>query len=233
MAAADKVDPAALEGIALFRGLTSDQLAAVARRLRPLKVPAHRDIMMSDQPGEAVYIILSGTLKVHAEQPGGRDVVLSLLGPGQTVGEMSIIDNVGRSASVLALEDTTLLWMDRAGFLECLSTIPAMAINLLRILSQRLRLANAQIASLATLDVYDRVARQLLALADEYGRRDRDGETHIPLSLTQSDLADTVGASRVRVNQVLMEFRQRGYISVDQGHHVTIRDPQSLRRRFS
>ena len=231
MSAGSAVDPGMLSKVPLFEGLTSGQLEKVASSLRPMSFPAHRDIMMTEQPGEAVYIILSGTLKVHVEQADGRDVILALLGPGQTVGEMSIVDEVGRSASVLTLEDTKLLWMDRASFLACVTTIPRLSLNLMRVFSRRLRLANIQIASLATLDVYGRVARQILALADEYGKEAPEGGVYVPLSLTQSDLADIVGASRVRVNQVLIDYRQRGYISVDQAHHVTVHDKTALEHR--
>jgi CRP/FNR family cyclic AMP-dependent transcriptional regulator len=109
--------------------------------------------------------------------------------------------------------------------------MPTMMRNLVRILSRRIRLANAQIQSLATLDVYGRVARQLLAFANEYGRRTPNGGTVITLRLTQSDLADLIGATRVRVNQVLVDFRQHNYISVDQNHRITVHDQEALARR--
>jgi len=214
----------------LFSGLSHDNLTRVAELLCSQTVPAGRHIMHSEQPGEMVYVLQSGTLKIHAEQPDGRDVVLALLGPGQTVGEMSIIDREGRSATVSTLEECHLLSMGRVAFLDCVTTMPALSMNLMRILSSRLRLANATIQALAALDTRGRVARQILALADEYGRHMDDG-IHIPLSLTQSDLADIVGASRVRVNQVLMEYRQQGTISVDGAHHVTIHDRDALARR--
>jgi CRP/FNR family cyclic AMP-dependent transcriptional regulator len=219
-----------LASIPLFSGLGHENLARLADQLCQQTVPAGRDIMRSEQPGEAVYVVQSGTLKIHAEQPDGRDVVLALLGPGQTVGEMSVVDREGRSASVTALEETHLLRMGRVEFLNALTTMPALAMNLMRILSSRLRLADATIQSLAAMDIRGRVARQILALAREYGRLTDDG-IYIPLSLTQSDLADIVGASRVRVNQILMEYRHSGYISVDGHHHVTIRDREALADR--
>jgi CRP/FNR family transcriptional regulator, cyclic AMP receptor protein len=219
-----------LASIPLFSGLSHENLTRLADHLCQQTVPAGRDIMLSEQPGEAVYVVQWGTLKIHAEQPDGRDVVLALLGPGQTVGEMSVVDRQGRSASVTALEESHLLRMDRVTFLDALTTMPALAMNLMRILSSRLRLADATIQSLAAMDIRGRVARQILALAQEYGRVSDDG-IHIPLSLTQSDLADIVGASRVRVNQILMEYRQSGYISVDARHHVTIRNREALAER--
>jgi CRP/FNR family cyclic AMP-dependent transcriptional regulator len=230
MVAMASLDLDTLASIPLFSGLSQENLTRLADHLCPQTVPAGRDIMRSEQPGEAVYVVQWGTLKIHAEQPDGRDVVLALLGPGQTVGEMSVVDRQGRSASVTALEESLLLRMGRVAFLDCLTTMPGLAMNLMRILSSRLRLADATIQSLAALDIRGRVARQILALAQEYGRLTDDGIV-IPLSLTQSDLADIVGASRVRVNQVLMEYKQSGYISDDGRHHVTIRNREALEER--
>ena len=99
-------------------------------------------------------------------------------------------------------------------------------------LARRLRLADAQIQSLAALDVYGRVARQLLAFAQEYGEEQSDGSTLIPLRLTQSDLADLTGATRVRVNQVLVDYKERGYISAGPDHRFTIHNREALARRY-
>lgn len=216
----------------LFAGLTPVQLERIAALLHSRSFPAGVDIMTAEQPGEAVYIVLQGTLKIHAEQTGGKDVVLALLGPGHTVGEMAVVEGTGRSASVFTLEESRLVWMDRASFLQILHDMPAVSLNLVRILSRRLRAANELIASLVNLDVNGRVARQILALAEEYGEPSDDGsQTYVPLSLTQAALADIIGASRVRVNQVLVDYRHRGYIAVDEAHHVTVRDEAALRRR--
>jgi CRP/FNR family cyclic AMP-dependent transcriptional regulator len=95
-------------------------------------------------------------------------------------------------------------------------------------MSRRLRLANEQIQALAALDVYGRVARQLLAFAQVYGAPVAGGDVVIPLRLTQTDLADLVGASRVRVNQVLVAFRESRHISVDQQQRITIHHPEAL-----
>jgi CRP/FNR family cyclic AMP-dependent transcriptional regulator len=215
----------------LFQGLPPDQMQQVSSLVRRKTFPAGADIITADQPGEVAYIILSGTVKIHVEQADGGDVLLAILGPGEIVGEMSLLEHTGRSASVVTLEESTLLWMDRAAFAECLQTMPAMTANLVRILSRRLRLANAQIQSLATLDVFGRVARQLLAFAHEYGQPTESGAIRIPLHLTQTDLAALVGASRVRVNQVLVFYRQQNYISVDQNARITILDQAALLQR--
>jgi len=109
-------------------------------------------------------------------------------------------------------------------------TMPAIALNLLRILSDRLRLANERIQALCALDVYGRVARQIQSFARQYGQPSADGTVTIPIRLTQSDIASLVGATRERVNQVITSFKQQGYIAVDRTYHITIHNPEALER---
>ncbi len=224
------VDACTIRDIDLLRGLTQEQLDWVGERLYCRTYPAGSNIITAEQPGEVVYIIRSGTVKIHIEQLGGTDVILAILGPGDVVGEMSLIDSAGRSASVITLEESQLLWMSGNAFQECLRTIPLVAQNLVRILSVRVRLANELIQALATLDVHGRVARQMLAFAEKYGQPGTNGDVVIPIRLTQSDIADLVGASRKRVNQVVVTFKQQGYISVDEKSRITVHDRKALAR---
>jgi CRP/FNR family cyclic AMP-dependent transcriptional regulator len=143
-----------------------------------------------------------------------------------------VIDSTIRSANIVTQEQTTMLWMDRVNFQECLRTIPPMTFNLMRILSDRLRAANERIQALCALDVYGRVARQILAFGHQYGRPGSNGAVHIPLRLTQSDIASLVGATRERVNQVMSSFKQRDLISVDRNYRITVHDPKALERQY-
>ncbi len=207
--------------ILMFQGLTPEQLNWIGQRAHRKFFPAGTNIMTAETPGEVVYIILHGTVKIHIEQPDGRDVVLSILGNGDTLGEMSLIDSVGRSASALTLEDSLMLWMDRATFQYMLDNFPPVARNLVRILSARVRLSDQVIQALATLDVYGRVARQLLAFAERYGV-ETDGGVRIPIRLTQGDMAELVGASRKRVNQVMVAFKSQGLIAEEDGKIIVL-----------
>jgi len=222
------VDRVALEEIKLFHGLSPDQLSQIKGWLYLRTFPAGANLITAEQPGEVIYIIQSGTLKIHIEQADGADVVLAILGPGDIVGEISLIDSAGRSASVVTLEESQLLWMGGLAFQECLRTIPVFSQNLVRILAGRVRLANELIQALATLDVNGRVARQMLAFAEKYGSYDLKGDVLIPIRLTQGDIADLVGASRKRVNQVMVMFKQLGYITVDERGRITVRDRKAL-----
>jgi len=224
-------DPNTLGEIALFRGLTPEQLAKLNDLLHRKTFPAGTNIIMVEQPGEVIYVIFSGTVKVHVEQADGTDVIIAMLAAGETVGEMSMLDCAGRSANVVTLEETTCFWMDRAAFQECLRTMPAINQNLFRMLCNRIRLANEQIQSLARQDVEGRVARQLLAFAQLYGRTSSGGDVLIPIRLTQSDIANMVGATRERVNQVIAAYKQRKYISVDHNYRITVHNQEALVKR--
>src|SRR6185503_2830184 len=217
-----------LSYIQLLAGLTPTQLDWVAQRAHRRVFEAGRNVMTIEQPGEAVYIILHGTVKIHIEQ-GDREVILSILGAGDLLGEMSLIDSVGRSASAVTLESSLMLWMDKVTFSYILDNFPAVARNLVKILSSRVRLSDQLIQALATLDVNGRVARQLLAFAEKYGY-EKDGATQIRIVLTQSDIADLVGASRKRVNQAMVLFKERGLIDTDAEGRIAIKNGEGLAR---
>jgi CRP/FNR family cyclic AMP-dependent transcriptional regulator len=217
-----------LADIDLFAGLTPSQLDWVAQRAHRRVFEAGRNVLIIEQPGEAVYIIVHGTVKIHIEQ-GERDVILSILGAGDLLGEMSLIDSVGRSASAVTLEDSLMLWMDKATFKYMLDNFQCVARNLVRILSARVRLSDQLIQALATLDVNGRVARQLLAFSEKYGR-EKDGATQIRIVLTQSDIADLVGASRKRVNQTMVLFKEQRLIDTDHEGRIAIKDDEGLAR---
>jgi CRP/FNR family transcriptional regulator, cyclic AMP receptor protein len=229
MAAFD--DPQDLAKFPLFEGMAPDELKRLNDLLRRRTFPAGTRVMSAQQPGESIFLLLEGSVKIQLDREDGTDITLALLGPGDTVGEMSLVEREGRSANVVTLEDTTFLWMDRASFLDSLQSMTQLTYNLVRQLSSRLRLANQKIQALSTLDVAGRVARQVLIFADQYGREDRDGSIRIPVPLTQSDIAEMVGATRERVNHAMVSFKTQGAISVDPQHRITIHDRQALADR--
>ena len=222
-------DRRALTKLALFADLSDEDLRRLNEELlQKRSFSAGTNIITVAQPGEVVYVLLEGSVKIYVDQLDGSEVILAFLGPGDTFGEMGLIGSSGRSASVLTLEKCSCLAMDRNSFMVCLKTMNQLCFNLVRLLSRRMRLANEQIQALSTLDVRGRVARQLLAFAQRYGEASTDVEIKIPLRLTQTDLASLVGASRERVNQVIVDFKDRNFISVDPRHHITVHDLQAL-----
>jgi CRP/FNR family transcriptional regulator, cyclic AMP receptor protein len=221
-------DANVLGALALFRGLSAAELTRVNELLGRTRFPAGAMVMTATQPGEVAYIVLEGTLKVGVVQADGRELTLALLGPGEIVGELALADRAGRSADVEALEPATLLWLDQSAFRQLRREVPAVTENLLALLARRVRLTNARLLAMAMLDVHGRVSSQLLALADALGEPQPGGDVLIPLRLTQGDLASLVGATRVRVNEVLVGFKRRRYLSVDGRHRVTIHDRAAL-----
>ena len=219
-------DPKTLATVPLFEGLKAEQLSKLNALLHRRSFEAGYNIITAEQPGETVYVITSGSVKVYRSE-----VILAILGAGEVVGEMSLADSLGRSATVITLEQTVLLWMDRISFWASLREVPEMTYNLVSILSRRLRLANNHARLLAAMDVQGRVAGQLLAFAREYGEPAPGGGLLIPLRLTQADLAALVGASRVRVNQALGFHRRNGHISVGADRRIVVHDAPALARR--
>jgi CRP/FNR family cyclic AMP-dependent transcriptional regulator len=224
-------DSSTLSLIPLFAGIPTRELERLASFLYKRTFPPSAPVLIAEQPGEAVYFIAEGSVKVHTIRPDGSEVILAVLGPGEVVGEMSSTDSLGRSASVLTLEESALLWMDRRTFHASVADLPVLSRNLAGVLSKRLRLTNARLVAIASLDVPGRVASQLLSLAREYGEEAPQGSVRVPIRLTQTDLAELVGASRVRVNQALGYFRKQGYISVGTDGHITVLEAEALLRR--
>jgi CRP/FNR family cyclic AMP-dependent transcriptional regulator len=222
------LDAVALETIPLFRGLTPTEQRHLHTRLGVKTFPAGVDILTAEQPGDVAYIVLDGTVKVQVDGPDGTPVILAILRAGEIAGEMSLVDRLGRSASVVAMEQTTLAWLTHTDFWNCLRSMPTMTFNLAGIHTRRLRRANAHVVALATLDIEGRLADQLLALAEEYGEAAPNGSCRIPFRLTQGDLAALVGASRVRVNQILVNWKHKAWLSVDGRHVITLLDRRAL-----
>ena len=220
-------DPTSLQNVPLFQGLQPQPLRWLQERLHRRHFGPGAQILTAGEHGTYGFILTSGTVKVSMDRPDGTSVILAILGPGEIVGDMSLVDLLGHSETVVAIEETDALAIDEADFRASLRTIPGIAQNLATVLSRRLRLANEQLLAFGTLDVHGRVGRQILVLAREYGER-VPGGTRIPIRLTQHDLADLVGASRVRVNQVLVQYKRDGAISVDSHYRITVHRPDAL-----
>lgn len=227
------VDPKQLCKIPLFEGLTPDQLAFVASHARSRSYKTEEAIVHQEDSGETLYVIISGIVKISMVGSDGNEVFLAVLAAGENFGELSLIDSQFRSADVITQEETTLVSIDRATFNQLIATVPAFAMNLLRILALRTRRANVRIHAHCTLDVFGLVARQLLEFAEQYGMVQADDSVLIPIRLTQGDIADLVGASRERVNQVMRHFREKKMITVDsKTFRITVLKPAELHKRL-
>ena len=220
----------ALAAVPLFSGLKPEQLALVAGQLRRRTYSEREVIVHRDGPGDALYILTSGKVKVSCSGEE-NETILALMAPGDFFGELSILDGEGRSADVVALEPTEVLVLSAENFNRCLSEMPCISISLLRQLAGRLRRSTSWIQVLSSQDVYGRIAQQLLFLSETHGVESPEGK-RIVLRLTQNDFASIVGASRESVNKAMGYFKTKGYISVDAAsYHITIHDRAALKKR--
>ena len=197
-----------LRRVPLFHQLNEAELERVARAAREKSYPKHSVILFEDDPGDALYIVLHGQVKVVLVGEEGREVILSILKEGDFFGEMALIDDQPRSAHVIATEESHLIVLRRDDFRQCLEESPRIALGLLQALSRRLRRADDKIGGLVLLDVNGRVARLLLEMADEH-----DGQ-HIPRKVTHHTIAQMIGSSRETVSRTMREFADQGLVEL-------------------
>jgi len=217
-----------LKQVPLFEGLKEAELEALARDFAPMRFQAGEMIFQQGDPGEALYLIESGQVRIYVSDEGGQETSVNLFGPGDVFGEMAVIDDMPRSANVTAMEATLVHRLSRECFRDHMRRAPQLMLNFMRALSIRLRYSTQQMGNLALLDVPSRLARKLIELADQHGVREPEG-VRIGLTLTQSDLASLIGASRESINKALGTFRRQGFIHVHPPGHIVIADRDALR----
>ncbi len=210
-----------LRAIPLFSHLADNELDSIGAVTRSRKYPKNSVILFEDDPGEAMFVVLSGQVKVVLIGEDGREVILATLAERDFFGEMSLIDDEPRSAHVIAMESSHLLVLRRDDFRRCLEETPHIALGLLRALTKRLRHADSKIGGLVLLDVTGRVARLLLEMADE-----NDGSV-ITKRVTHHQIAQMVGSSRETVSRTMRTMAEQDLIDVSQ-KTITVRDRTAL-----
>jgi CRP-like cAMP-binding protein len=214
----------------LFAAL--DEEAAEALRSSMVRVALARGEVLFDEgePGDRLYVIVDGKIKLGATSNDGRETLLAILGPGEMFGELSLFDPGPRTATATALTDAHLLGVGHPDLQPWLNGRPEVAGSLLRALAHRLRRTNGTMADLVFSDVPGRVAKALLDLAAKFGERNDDGSVHVVHDLTQEELAQLVGASRETVNKALADFQNRGWLRLEP-RGVDLVDLERLSRR--
>ena len=202
-----------LQKVALFQSVDGEELTRIASLLSPRDVPKDAHVVTQDEPGDALFIIAKGRMKVVLYGDNGREVILTLLKAGDFFGEMALLDDLPRSANVIALADSRVLVLKREGFAEHIRNSPTTALNVMAEISRRLRRADEIIGNLATLDVYGRVAHIMIDLAKKDGE-EVEGGILIRERPTQQDIASMIGTSRETVSRVLSEFQRRGFVEM-------------------
>jgi len=212
------VSTAVLRAVPLFSSFPEDQLRTLATMVNRKSLPRGAMVMAAGDPTDSLYIVLSGRLKVMMSDADGKEVILSILGPGEFFGEMGLIDESPRSASVIGIEPCELLSISKRDFNKCLADSFDMTMAVMRGLVQRLREADRKIGSLALLDVYGRVARLLLDMAENV-----DGQKIVTKRLPKQDIAKMIGASREMVSRVMKDLQMGGYIEM-RGSNIVLHD---------
>ena len=227
MPAAFTLNPQILKTVPLFSSFSDQQLTTLAPCVQHRKYPRGAAILRAGEETEALYIILSGRVKVLIPDEEGHEVILSMMGAQDFVGEMGLLDDLPSSATVETLEPCEMLRIPRTAFLTCLEGNSEVAMIVLRNLIKRLRDADRKIESLALIDVYGRVARLIIDMAEQI-----DGNWVVPRAPAKQEIARMIGASREMVSRVIKDLHEKKLIHTDK-RKIIVLDRQSMAKRGS
>ncbi|MBY0291496.1 Crp/Fnr family transcriptional regulator [Mycolicibacterium gadium] len=218
-----------LAGAAIMEAVQPAAAAALRRRLHPVVFGARQAVFTEGDPGDRLYIIKSGKVKIGRCFSGGRQHLLAILGPSDMFGELSVFDPGPRTSSATTITKVRAVWMDRDGLRAWIADRPEIAEQLLQMLARRLRRTTDTLADQSVTDVPGRVARQLLLLAHRFG--DGGGDTlRVTHDLTQEEIAHLAGAGREATHRALHDFANRGWIRLEY-NAVVILHPDKLAQR--
>jgi CRP-like cAMP-binding protein len=213
----------------LFTALDDAAAASLRASMDTVKIAKGSILFKEGDDGEHLYVIIEGKLKLGTSSGDGRENLLSILGPGEMFGELSLFDPGPRTSTATAVTDAKLLSLSHEKVIPWLKQNPEVSLQLLTRLSQRLRRTNEAVGDLVFSDVPGRVAKALIDLGDRFGKTTAEGLL-VNHDLTQEELAQLVGASRETVNKALADFAGRGWLKLD-GRSVLITDLERLSKR--
>ncbi|HVQ96898.1 MAG TPA: Crp/Fnr family transcriptional regulator [Mycobacteriales bacterium] len=213
----------------LFQGVAAEDAEALSAQFEYLDYPRGSVVFHEGEPGDSLYIVLAGKIKLGRRTADGRESLVAVMGPSDQFGELSTFDPGPRTATAQAVTDARLARISKPALRGWIASRPQIAEQLLRVLARRLRRTNNHLADLIFTDVPGRVAKQLLQLAQRFGTVE-GGHLRVTHDLTQEELAQLVGASRETVNKALADFAQRGWLRLE-GKSVVILDRERLARR--
>jgi CRP-like cAMP-binding protein len=213
----------------IFQGVDPESVEALAGEFEIVDAARGTVLFREGDPGDSLFIVLSGKVKLGRRSPDGRENLVAIYGPSDQFGELSLFDPGPRTATATVVTDARLAKLPKAALQKWATERPQIAMQLLRVVARRLRRTNTMLADLIFVDVPGRVAKQLLQLAQRFGSVD-GGQLRVTHDLTQEELAQLVGASRETVNKALADFAQRGWLRLE-GKSVVILDRERLARR--
>ncbi|MCE1189509.1 MAG: Crp/Fnr family transcriptional regulator [Ignavibacteria bacterium] len=219
-----------LKYVPIFADLDDEALEKISRLGKSRTYERESVILMEHETGSALFVIVSGKVKVFRVSEDGREVILSILSESDFFGEMAILDGLTRSANVTAIEESEIFIIQRSDFLDLLYDHPEVSISLLQELTKRLRSADMKIKSLSLKDAEGKVATVILQLADDIGKI-RQGVVEIEKLPFQHDLANMAGTSRETISRTLHSFAKRGLIELD-GNKLRIPNYEKFKELF-
>ncbi len=213
----------------LFTALNDTEARTLRASMVSVKIAKGGVLFAEGDNGDHLYVIVEGKLKLGTSSSDGRENLLSILGPGEMFGELSLFDPGPRTSTATAVTDAKLLSLGQNKLLPWLREHPEVSLHLLARLAQRLRRTNEAVGDLVFSDVPGRVAKALIGLGEQFGKKTVEG-LYVHHDLTQEELAQLVGASRETVNKALADFAGRGWLKLD-GRAVLITDIERLSKR--
>lgn len=218
----------ALEANDVFGELSKEELEALLAYGATMRFRAGETIFQRGNPGESMMVVLSGRVKISNYSADGKEAVLNFIEPGGVFGEIALLDGKSRTADAAAMAPSELFVLRRRDLLPFLEARPQVAIRLIEVLCAKLRHATSMVEDIMLLNMGPRIARALLRLAEEHGRK-RGGTIRLDLKLSQRELGAYVGLARENINRQLKLWREEGLIAIEAGG-ITILDEEGLRR---
>ena len=217
-----------LKGSVLFKGLEEQTLDKLARVMRPVSLKRNEVLFVQEDEPDGCYCIIEGALKVSILNEEGEETILAALGQSDILGEMGLIDDAPRSATITALKEAKLAFLSSPGFFDIAGQNPQIYRHLLKVVCKRLRSTNSSFQIGQSMGLEGRLAHTLLRLADGFGNPLEGERVMIFHKFTQSDLGDMVGAARENVSRQLNQWCRDGVLSKISGYYC-IEKPQFLR----
>jgi len=210
----------------LFADANADELALLAARCQTVRLPARSLLFSRGDPGDRLYLLVSGVVRIGAVSPDGREVTYALVRPGHVFGEVAVLDGGPRTADCSVTEDAELVALERRHLIAFLERRPVHYTRLLGILCQRVRSADALLEDLFFLAATNRLAKHLIMLGDTMGEK-AAAHGDITIRVSQQEVADHIGISRERVNKLLTKWEQAGLVGLWRGR-ITLKDVEAL-----
>ncbi|HNP28347.1 MAG TPA: Crp/Fnr family transcriptional regulator [Nitrospirales bacterium] len=204
----------ALKNVPLFSDLMDQELSLLAVSGSSRKLPDKNIVFQEGDQGDVLFVILSGRVKVLLTGKSGQEFILSFLGPGNFFGEMAILESAPRSASVVTVEPSEFFLLDQRELTELLKNHPDIAVKILKNLSQRLRKISEQVRGLVMFDIYGRVGRCLLNLAESQGGIGTHGQLFVSNRPSFQELAKMIGCSRETLSRTIKALKDNGSLTV-------------------